>query len=118
MSRFGLCALGCRLWLAALGACGVVACGADAKREPESPTSTVTATAPASDQTAGRIALACMRAIVRNDYDAALPLVASDQREMLKALALGQGPGTLPTLSANLAVGEVVVSGNRASVTL
>jgi hypothetical protein len=57
-----------------------------------------------------------MRAIMRNDYDAALPLVASDQREMLKALALGQGPGTLPTLSADLEVGEVVVSGNRATV--
>lgn len=59
-----------------------------------------------------------MRAIMRNDYDAALPLVASNQREVLKALALGQGPGTQPTLSADLEVGEVVVSGGSATVAL
>src|SRR4051794_25943966 len=96
----------------------MAACGADAGREPASPTVTATATAsaPADDPTAGRIALAYVRAIMRNDYDAALPLVASDQREMLKALALGQGPGTLPTLTADLRVGEVAVSGNRATV--
>jgi hypothetical protein len=94
----------------------MAACGTDAGRELASPTVSATATAPAADPAAGRIALAYVRAIMGNDYDAALPLVASDQREILKALALGQGPGTLPTLSADLDVGEVVVSGDRATV--
>jgi hypothetical protein len=117
MSRSGLFRVGSRFSVAALLAVGMVACGADNRRpEPGSPTATAAATRPAGDPAAGRVALAYMRAIMRNDYDAALPLVASDQREMLKALALGQGPGTLPTLRADLTVGEVAVSGNRATV--
>jgi len=109
--------LSCRLSVLALLAVSVVACGTDS-REPESPTASRTTTGPADDERAGRVALMYMRAIVRNDYDAALPLVASNQRDVLKALALGQGPGTLPTLSANLKVGQVAVSGGSATVML
>ena len=113
--------LGCRLLAGALLAAGIVACGASGRPEPASHTVAApvrpSPTAAAAGD-AGPVALAYLRAIIRNDYDAALPLVVPSQREIVKALALGQGPGTLPKLSAEVAVGEVVVAGDTATVSI
>jgi hypothetical protein len=66
---------------------------------------------------AGRVALDYLHAIGRGDYDAAIPLVMPDQRDLLRAIALGNGHGTLPRVTADLRIGKVDRSGDRATVT-
>ena len=109
--------LGCRLATAALLGGALAGCGAEKAAAPAA-TAAATATPVATDPAAGRVALTYVRAIMANDYDAALPLVVANQREVLKALALGQGPGTLPKVTADVTVGEVRVDGARASVSI
>ena len=82
------------------------------------PAPTATATPAPADPAVGRVALAYLRAVMRNDYDAALPMVASEQRDVLKALALGDGTGKRAKVTADVSVGEVVVDGDRASVSI
>jgi len=99
---------------AALPGCGG---GAQPVTTP-SATATATVTQAPADPEAGRVALAYLRAVLRNDYDAAVPLVASEQRQVLKALALGDWTGRRPKVTADVEVGEVQVNGNRASVSI
>ena len=66
----------------------------------------------------GPVALEYTRAIARGDYDAAVLLVSPNRQGILEALALGQGPGTLPTVSGDVSVGEVVESGDSATVSV
>jgi hypothetical protein len=81
-----------------------------------------TATGPTSpnavDFGPGPVALEYMRAIARGDFKAAIPLVAPSQRAMLEAVALGQGPNTLPKVTGEVSVGEVVEDGDSATVSI
>src|SRR4051812_25682353 len=70
VTRIAFLKLGRHLSVAALLGLGLVGCGADESREPAAPVATAAATQTAGDVTAGRVALAYQRAIMRNDYDA------------------------------------------------
>jgi len=87
----------------------VVACG-DRAADSRSPN--------AADSGSGRVALAYMRAVARGDFKAAAPFVAPKQRAILEAVALGQGPGTLPEVTGDVSVGEVVEDGDSATVSI
>jgi hypothetical protein len=87
----------------------VMACG-DRKSESKSPN--------VVDSGSGRVALEYMRAIARGDFKAAVPLVARSQRAILEAVALGQGPGTLPEVTGEVSLGEVVEDGDSATVSI
>lgn len=70
------------------------------------------------DSGSGQVALEYMRAVARGDFKAAIPLVAPNQRAVLEAVALGQGPGTLPEVTGDVSVGEVVEDGDSATVSI
>ncbi|MBM0277626.1 nuclear transport factor 2 family protein [Micromonospora tarensis] len=70
------------------------------------------------DSGPGPVALEYMRAVARGDFKAAIPLVAPSQRAVLEAIALGQGPKTLPEVTGDVSVGEVVEEGDRATVSI
>ncbi|WP_067135118.1 hypothetical protein [Microtetraspora malaysiensis] len=72
----------------------------------------------AVDSGSGRVALEYTRAVARGDFQAAIPLVAPSQREILKAVALGQGPRTLPEVTGEVSLGEVVEDGDSATVSI
>jgi len=93
---------------------GVIACGdrTSVSKSPVSRSSNV------ADSGSGRVALEYMRAIARGDFKAAIPLVAPSQRAILEAVALGQGPGTLPAVTGEVSLGEVVEDGDSATVSI
>lgn len=90
----------------------VAACADHTGGKSRSASPSVTASKP------GPVALAYMRAIARGDFKAAIPLVAPNQRAVLQALALGQGPGTLPTVTGDVSVGAVTEDADSATVSI
>lgn len=54
-----------------------------------------------------------MDALVIGDYNSASGWVAAEQQDIVKALGLGRGPGTLPTMSGSVRVGNVVPTGTN-----
>ncbi|MER7004114.1 tetratricopeptide repeat protein [Dactylosporangium sp. NPDC000555] len=66
----------------------------------------------------GQVALEYIRAVARGDFKAAIPLVAPNQRMILEAIALGQGPGSLPAVTGEVSLGEVVEDGDTATVSI
>jgi hypothetical protein len=72
----------------------------------------------AVDSGSGRVALEYTRAVARGDFEAAIPLVAPSQRVILEAIALGQGPKTLPEVTGEVSLGEVVEDGDSATVSM
>lgn len=82
----------------------------------QSGTATEPTSAPAADSRPGPVALQYMQAIARGDLKAAIPLVATSQRAMLEAVALGQGPDTLPKITGEVSIGDVAEKGDNATV--
>ncbi|MCF6476776.1 hypothetical protein FAF44_51930 [Nonomuraea sp. MG754425] len=64
------------------------------------------------------MALEYTRAVARGDFKAAIPLVVPSQRVLLEAVTLGQGPGTLPKVTGEVSLGEVLEDGDNATVSI
>lgn len=54
-----------------------------------------------------------MDALLIGDYNSASGWVVAEQQGIVKALGLGRGPGTLPTMSGNVRVGNIVPTGTN-----
>lgn len=93
---------------ALLGACGSGASGA----KPSAPTSS----SPASANGPDGVATAYMHAVMAGDFTKASTYVAPDQRDVIKALGMSTGPGTLVKMTGKVSPGKTLRNGDQAVV--
>lgn len=64
----------------------------------------------------GAVATSYLHAVMEADFAAASTYVNADQRDVIKALGLSAGPGTLEQVSGDVSVGRLDVQGETATV--